>query len=317
MDYSQYKGRPFQVISKLKVRYTGIFQDIDQESQTICLSEVYNHGTEDRETPRALPGSSASLGWVRFHTNSIDSLALVENYNPPANDDQPVDPILASVSKSGPSQPNRSGPSAPAGLPPKPAGTNSANAALDRVQKSLNDLSVDGGRRRRAQAPAVPDTEFDFSKGNERFQQERQALKAANSDLERTKSKEPETVEVGELDESANPHASVVAKEEEPAAPAPKPQGKTASYKKADFFDNISADSSRVSRADERHRNYDTFGEAGGPGQQGGGQRWGGGGRGGQRGGRGGGRGGQRGGSGGSGGQRGFGHSQQGFVHTQ
>ncbi|WOO82829.1 Protein LSM14 B [Vanrija pseudolonga] len=312
MDYSQYKGRPFQVISKLKVRYTGIFQDIDQESQTICLSEVYNHGTEDRETARVLPRSSASLGWVRFHTNSIDSLALVENYIPPQSDEHPVDPILASVSKSGPSQSSRSGPSG-AGLPPKPAGANSANAALDRVQKSLNDLSVDGGnRRRRPQAPAVPDTEFDFSKGNERFQQERQALKAANSDLAATKSKVPETVEVGELDEDTDVHPSVVAKEEEPVA-APKPQAKTASYKKADFFDNISADSSRVSRADERHRNYDTFGEAGGPGQQGGsgGQRYGGGGqRGGQRGGRGRG-GGQRGGRGG------FGHSQQGFVHTQ
>lgn len=27
------------MISKLQVRYTGIFQDIDQETQTLCLSE--------------------------------------------------------------------------------------------------------------------------------------------------------------------------------------------------------------------------------------------------------------------------------------
>lgn len=32
-------SKPFQVISKLQVRYTGIFQDIDQETQTLCLSE--------------------------------------------------------------------------------------------------------------------------------------------------------------------------------------------------------------------------------------------------------------------------------------
>lgn len=31
--------KPFQVISKLQVRYTGIFQDIDQDTQTLCLSE--------------------------------------------------------------------------------------------------------------------------------------------------------------------------------------------------------------------------------------------------------------------------------------
>jgi protein LSM14 len=78
-------SKPFQVISRLNVRYTGIFQgepshcysnataplltvspDIDQETQTLCLSEVYNHGTEDRPSERVLPGSSDSLGWVRF-----------------------------------------------------------------------------------------------------------------------------------------------------------------------------------------------------------------------------------------------------------
>lgn len=30
------------------------------------LTVVYNHGTEDRPSERALPGSTESLGWVRF-----------------------------------------------------------------------------------------------------------------------------------------------------------------------------------------------------------------------------------------------------------
>ena len=68
------------MISKLGVRYTGIFDHISQEDQTICLAQgescafmfdsaltaVYNHGTEDRPTARKLAGSSTTLGWVRF-----------------------------------------------------------------------------------------------------------------------------------------------------------------------------------------------------------------------------------------------------------
>lgn len=59
---------------------------------------VYNHGTEDRPTVRKLPGSTKSLGWVRFRTESIESLSLVENYVHPGAEPEPQeDPILASV----------------------------------------------------------------------------------------------------------------------------------------------------------------------------------------------------------------------------
>lgn len=59
---------------------------------------VYNHGTEDRPTARKLPGSTKSLGWVRFRTESIESLSLVENYTQPGIEPEPQeDPILASV----------------------------------------------------------------------------------------------------------------------------------------------------------------------------------------------------------------------------
>ena len=32
-------SKPFQVVSKLGVRYTGIFDHISQEDQTICLAQ--------------------------------------------------------------------------------------------------------------------------------------------------------------------------------------------------------------------------------------------------------------------------------------
>ncbi|WVR03255.1 hypothetical protein IAU60_000246 [Kwoniella sp. DSM 27419] len=322
VDYSQFKGKPFQVVSKLGVRYTGIFDHINQDDQTICLAQVYNHGTEDRPTARKLPGSDKSLGWVRFHTESIESLALVENYVPPG-EEAPVDPILASVSQSAPAS-STSPPSAqPAAsssqpprrpshdLPPRPTGgATSAATALDRVQRSLSDLHVAGEerprhRQQRHQPPAVPDANFDFSAGTEQFEKEREALKHKSQDEgEAGENSQVSSADVGEPD--APPHPSAVLASPPVEEKPPKQQ-----YNKSSFFDNLSNASARVSRADERHRNFDTFGEAGGPGQgqgQGGfgGRGRGRGGYGGQQRGRGynqGGGGGYRGGRGGYGGQ--------------
>ncbi|WRT63396.1 uncharacterized protein IL334_000301 [Kwoniella shivajii] len=284
VDYSQFKGKPFQVVSKLGVRYTGIFDHINQDDQTICLAQVYNHGTEDRPTARKLPGSNKSLGWVRFHTESIESLALVENYIPPG-EEAPVDPILASVSQNAPSsvhqtqppqQQQHQQPSAPApaaassssqsrkqsfDLPPKPTGAAiSAATALDRVQRSLSDLHVneDPKPRRgpRAQPIEVPDTEFDFTAGNEKFEKEREALKSTAANGNGDGHAQDGAEEVGEPE--AQPHPSALSPNQEEKPPAVK-------YNKSSFFDNLSTGTSRVTRADERHRNFDTFGEAGGP----------------------------------------------------
>ncbi|CAK9784477.1 unnamed protein product [Cutaneotrichosporon oleaginosum] len=264
MDYSQYAG-PFEVISKLQVRYTGIFQEIDQETQTLCLSDVYNHGTEDRPSERSLPGSSESLGWVRFHTNSINKLSLLDNPAPPVSNNAPVDPALASVSGPRGNSQTSPAPRGVAGLPPKPyTSAHSAETALGRVQQSLTELSTDPGRqRRKPQAPAVPDAEFDFSKGNEKFQKERQARKAQEDHEEEVKA-EVEAVDLGAPQNV--PHPSAVVSSSDAARDRngkPHPR-KGPSYNKSSFFDNISSDSSRVSRAEERHRNLDTFGEAGG-----------------------------------------------------
>ncbi|KAK1921433.1 hypothetical protein DB88DRAFT_542959 [Papiliotrema laurentii] len=301
VDYSQFKGKPFQVISKLGVRYTGIFDHISQEDQTICLAQVYNHGTEDRPTARKLAGSASTLGWVRFHTESIESLALVENYVPPGQE-EPIDPILASVSQSapgasGPSQqssqppsstppasssrsPSTSAPSQRHDLPPKPSGAAiSAATALDRVQASLQDLSVDSGSRqparRRPAAPAqaieVPDAEFDFTAGTQAFEKERES---------RRKGPEDSAEDVGEPEHPPHPAALSPRAESEDGSLEPAnggqpaaPGGKKISsvYNKGSFFDGLSGESSRISRNEERSRNYDTFGEAGGSDQYGGG----------------------------------------------
>ncbi|RSH89588.1 hypothetical protein EHS25_002139 [Saitozyma podzolica] len=310
MDYTQFKGRPFAVISKLGVRYTGIFDHISQEDQTICLSQVYNHGTEDRPTAKKLPGSATTLGWVRFHTESIESIALVENYVPPGGE-QPVDPILASVSTTAPSQaavpataptavpaavapaPSQAPLSAAASssrsplrhnLPSRPTGSaNSAATALDRVQQSLSELSVNGAgggggarpRRQpyapRAPGPAhpieVPDTEFDFSKGTEALEAERTARKAAGGETGKGKGKS-ENGDNGDIDTPTDegepelpPHPIAI----QPApngngnghgpdaatSPGAGPAGRKGSasgspaYVKSSFFDTLSGESSR------------------------------------------------------------------------
>ncbi|CAD6573593.1 MAG: hypothetical protein TREMPRED_000864 [Tremellales sp. Tagirdzhanova-0007] len=292
VNYEQFKGKPFQVISKLGVRYTGIFDHISQEDQTICLSQVFNHGTEERPTPRKLPGSTTTLGWVRFHTESIESLALVENYVAPG-EEAPIDPILASVSPTAPvtakSPPAQHSPTpvSPAktsqprfDLPRKPSNAaQSAATALDRVQKSLSNLSVDGpqpSRRKQSSAnrpPEVPDAEFDFSKGTEQFEAEREAR--AGSRLNGKDKNED-----GKSETSSDTGTPIEAARLRQTLPNGDGSGvgtglerKSSAYIKNGFFDGLSGESSRVSRADERHRNLDTFGEAGGDGFEGGGGR--------------------------------------------
>ncbi|ODN81305.1 hypothetical protein L198_07791 [Cryptococcus wingfieldii CBS 7118] len=292
LDYDQFKGKPFQVISKLGVRYTGIFDHISQEDQTICLAQVYNHGTEDRPTARQLPGSTKSLGWVRFRTESIDSISLVENYVVPGTEPQPEeDPILASVSQDAPSsvaQPPQHAIS-PAeqryDLPAKPSTSAiSAATALSRVERSLSELSTNDHPPRRGsnqgqqgygngygrgygkevKQPEVPDAEFDFAKANERFEKEREAIKyasaqgpvvigevAPNPALAQTQSPPPPSL------------SAFLSPQPDQAGPISPPAA--AKYQKSSFFDNISHSTGKVSRNEERHRNLDTFGEAGGP----------------------------------------------------
>lgn len=125
------------MVSKLGVRYTGIFDHISQEDQTICLAQgelagalwwwdlqiadpviqcitmalkiglrlgsylgplKHSVGSVFSESLSANP-IRASLT-VRS-TESIESLALVENYIPPG-EEAPIDPILASVVSSPP-----------------------------------------------------------------------------------------------------------------------------------------------------------------------------------------------------------------------
>lgn len=180
------------------------------------------------------------------------------------------------------------------------------------------------GRRRKPQAPAVPDAEFDFTKGNERFQKERQAHKEAEDHKETSPtdddSDDDGAVEVGEPENA--PHPSAIAKPAPPPAAAATAAAKTAKYNKSSFFDTISSETSRVSRADERHRNFDTFGEAGGNAQFGGGPGAGGPGAGGGMRGGAGGRGGygynnQRGGRGGRGGRGRGGFNQHSNFNPQ
>jgi hypothetical protein len=101
-------------------------------------------------------------------------------------------------------------------LPSRPTGSaNSAATALDRVQQSLSELSVNGAgggggarpRRQpyapRAPGPAhpieVPDTEFDFSKGTEALEAERTARKAAGGETGKGKGKS-ENGDNGDID---------------------------------------------------------------------------------------------------------------------
>ena len=138
-------------------------------------------------------------------------------------------------------------------LPSRPSAEtqDSATMAMDRVRQSMSQPR--GQRGPRPQAPEVPDAEFDFSKGTETFERERAERRGAG-----TKAEEGAGGEIGEPENP--PHPSLLGGEGASGAGATSPP----TYKKDDFFDNLSSASSRVPRNEERHRNFDTFGEAGG-----------------------------------------------------
>lgn len=378
MDYTQYAGQTFTIISHSGVRYTGIFDKIDQEAATICLQDVYNHGTEDRDVPVKFPASSANMGWINFHTSSIASLKVVNDYKPPPPPEPaPVDPAIASMGKQAPRRQSQSTSASSqqgqpsSSRPPVSQSTSrrsdernqSVDTALDRVQASLSSLNVDGQdqagpsnqghrpqrqprgpndgsswgqQRQRAprQPPAAPTEAFDFSKGTQAFEQERKAMKAREqqrkASVATTNGSEAQSDDDDDGDEdeiliSGDVHPLALKQVHDPKGAAEGAGHQPVGYKKSSFFDDLSGPTGRVSMQQERGRNLDTFGEAGGPrGGYGGGRGRGGhGGRGGGRGGGGHGYGGGHGGhdgyqqgyggGGGGGSGRGYGRGRGGY----
>ena len=189
-------------------------------------------------------------------------------------------------------------------LPAKPTGSAlTAVTALDRVQASLSELSVEPRQRRgpphagshlhwqsAPRAVDVPDTEFDFSKGTEKFEKERENRRGNGTEGGEGQGEDGQGVEeVGEPEMA--PHPSVVANGKPNGANGASGRNGSGSgngngvggisehtggangldgvkgssaYNKGSFFDALTGESSRISRNEERHRNLDTFGEAGG-----------------------------------------------------
>lgn len=75
--------RPFEITSQLGIRYTGIFEEIDQVEQVVHLSRgelfesvnvvkheadpvVFSWGSENRPVQRPQPPNPNCLGWVKF-----------------------------------------------------------------------------------------------------------------------------------------------------------------------------------------------------------------------------------------------------------
>ena len=188
-------------------------------------------------------------GWVQDQAQQQPAAPAVPPIESPA------------ASSSGPARPAQKQQVAPAlagvaALPPKPQAQAQAPAArrpsrteaIDRVQQSISDLSIRAGSRQplHATPPAVPDAEFDFASANAKFK--------------KASAPPPIPGSVAPVNEDSDSESE--ATEASPVKPAAKLPAQKPSYNKSSFFDNISTDSSRVSRADERHRNLDTFGEA-------------------------------------------------------
>lgn len=198
---------------------------------------------------RAPAAPPAVQGWVQDQAQQKPTTPSVPPIESPAASS-------SGPARQAPQPPTAPAPTGAAALPPKPqasypppsARRPSKTEAIDRVQQSISDLSIRAGSRQplHATPPAVPDAEFDFASANAKFK--------------KASAPPPIPGSVGPVNEDSDSESE--ATEASPVKPAAKLPAQKPSYNKSSFFDNISTDSSRVSRADERHRNLDTFGEA-------------------------------------------------------
>ncbi|KAK1941529.1 Protein LSM14 B [Phytophthora citrophthora] len=273
-DGIPYIGSRISLVSKTDIRYEGFLFNIDTRQSTVALQSVRSFGTEGRR-PEHVPPSPHVLQYATFKASEIKDLHVCEAApapTPPVPQPQPQPPAPEAVAPPQPpaQPPLPSGPPPPVAAPPS-APTNSKPTLLtpgsvssaqtqprsqesaqprtheptQRRQQGNNartipgmgghllkrkERRVPGGAEAAGTGPDAASGEFNFAEGLSDFDKQQEFSK-----LEETK-KEP-----------------------------------TGSYQKSSFFDTISCDAldrlegqrSRMSGAEERKLNTETFGAVG------------------------------------------------------
>ncbi|CAB3407670.1 unnamed protein product [Caenorhabditis bovis] len=267
-NQTPYIGSKISLISKLDIRYEGILYTVDTNDSTIALAKVRSFGTEKRATANPVAARDDVYEYIIFKASDIKDLIVCDTPKMATiGGGLPYDPAIISVSSR--SAPASDGaPAASAGS--SRAGTPSRNSPLANIvnnrggmnrggfnqhqgnNRGYNNYNNRGGfgyNQRGRNNYGVPrvnhreklkfDSDFDFEKANEKFQE------VLSDNLEKLKIEDE------------------VKKEEA------EPEEKEVFYdKKSSFFDNISCEAlekaeGKNGRPDwkkERETNQETFG---------------------------------------------------------
>ncbi|CAI2294361.1 unnamed protein product [Caenorhabditis sp. 36 PRJEB53466] len=273
-NQTPYIGSKISLISKLDIRYEGILYTVDTNDSTIALAKVRSFGTEKRPTANPVAARDDVYEYIIFKASDIKDLIVCDTPKMATiGGGLPYDPAIVSVSsRSAPASNSDGAPAASAGS--SRAGTPSRYSPLAHIvnqrgpgagrggyqheyqqNRGFNNFNNRGGfqatgynhNQRGRNNYGVPrvnhreklkfESDFDFEKANEKFQE------ALTDNLEKLTIEEKEQPEAEEK--------------------------KEAFYdKKASFFDNISCESlekaeGKTGRPDwkkERETNQETFG---------------------------------------------------------
>ena len=81
-----YIGCTLSLISKAKIRYTGVLASIDTANTTLTLHKVQSHGTEDRTPGKFIPPQPGTYDMIIFNGHDIEDLSVVPKEPEPIQD---------------------------------------------------------------------------------------------------------------------------------------------------------------------------------------------------------------------------------------
>ena len=89
-----YIGCTLSLISKAKIRYTGVLAAIDTTNATLTLHKVQSHGTEDRIPGKCIPPQQGTYDMILFNGHDIEDLSVV-----PKDPELMQDPAILNMKK--------------------------------------------------------------------------------------------------------------------------------------------------------------------------------------------------------------------------
>ncbi|OWZ14886.1 hypothetical protein PHMEG_00011554 [Phytophthora megakarya] len=259
-DGIPYLGSRISLVSKTDIRYEGFLFNIDTRQSTVALQNVRSFGTEGRR-PEHVPPSPHVLQYATFKASEIKDLHVCEAAPQPQAPPQPQPPVQPPL-PTGPPPPVTVPTPAPAGSKPTLLTPGSVSAHQNQTQPQTQTQTQTQEKPTQRRAPSTGNARTIPGMGGHLLK--RKERRAGGSDASGPDAASGEFNFAEGLNDFDKQEE--FSKMEESTKKEP-----TGSYQKSSFFDTISCDAldrlegqrSRMSGAEERKLNTETFGAVG------------------------------------------------------